>query len=165
MLFVLSKTAYSSSLVFYDAMLPDITQRERMDEVSSYGYAWGYIGSCIPFVACLLLVLSYESMGISMETAMALAFFLVAAWWLGGAVPLLRAYRQKHYVQARHAPVAESFRRLGNVFSELRRKPEILFSSWPSFSISTAFTQSSTWPRPTGRPWGWIPPVCCWRCC
>lgn len=54
---------------------------------------------------------------------MALAFFLVAAWWLGGAVPLLRAYRQKHYVQARHAPVAESFRRLGNVFSELRRKP------------------------------------------
>lgn len=45
-LFVLSKTAYSSSLVFYDAMLPDITQRERMDEVSSYGYAWGYIGSC-----------------------------------------------------------------------------------------------------------------------
>lgn len=87
-LFVLSKTAYSSSLVFYDAMLPDITQRERMDEVSSYGYAWGYIGSCIPFVACLLLVLSYESMGISMETAMALAFFLVAAWWLGGAVPL-----------------------------------------------------------------------------
>lgn len=126
-LFVLSKTAYSSSLVFYDAMLPDITQRERMDEVSSYGYAWGYIGSCIPFVACLLLVLSYESMGISMETAMALAFFLVAAWWLGGAVPLLRAYRQKHYVQARHAPVAESFRRLGNVFSELRRKPEILF--------------------------------------
>ena len=126
-IFVLAKVGFSSSLVFYDAMLPDITQRERMDEVSSYGYAWGYIGSCIPFVACLLLVLSYESMGISMETAMALAFFLVAAWWLGGAVPLLRAYRQKHYVQARHAPVAESFRRLGNVFSELRRKPEILF--------------------------------------
>ena len=49
-LFVISKTAYSSSLVFYDAMLPDVTEDSRVDEVSSYGYAWGYIGSCIPSV-------------------------------------------------------------------------------------------------------------------
>ena len=52
-LFVISKTAYSSSLVFYDAMLPDVTEDSRVDEVSSYGYAWGYIGSCIPFGVCL----------------------------------------------------------------------------------------------------------------
>ena len=72
---MISKTAYSSSLVFYDAMLPDVTEDSRVDEVSSYGYAWGYIGSCIPFGVCLVLVLAYESIGISMEAAMVIAFF------------------------------------------------------------------------------------------
>ena len=126
-LFVISKTAYSSSLVFYDAMLPDVTEDSRVDEVSSYGYAWGYIGSCIPFGVCLVLVLAYESIGISMEAAMVIAFFIIALWWLLGAVPLLRSYRQIHYVEAQHEPVRDSFRRLGKVFSELGRRPDILF--------------------------------------
>ena len=126
-LFVISKTAYSSSLVFYDAMLPDVTEDSRVDEVSSYGYAWGYIGSCIPFGVCLVLVLAYESIGISMEAAMVIAFFIIALWWLLGAVPLLRSYRQIHYVEAQHEPVRDSFRRLGRVFSELGRRPDVLF--------------------------------------
>ena len=126
-LFVISKTAYSSSLVFYDAMLPDVTEDSRVDEVSSYGYAWGYIGSCIPFGVCLVLVLAYESIGISMEAAMVIAFLIIALWWLLGAVPLLRSYRQIHYVEAQHEPVRDSFRRLGRVFSELGRRPDILF--------------------------------------
>lgn len=126
-LFVIAKTAYSSSLVFYDAMLPDVTEDSRVDEVSSYGYAWGYLGSCIPFCICLVLVLAYESIGISMEAAMIIAFFIIALWWLCGAIPLLRSYRQTHYVQAQQGPVWESFRRLGSVFAELRRRPDILF--------------------------------------
>ena len=51
-------------------MLTDIADKDRMDEVSSHGYAWGYIGSCIPFIISLLLVLFYDKIGISMELAM-----------------------------------------------------------------------------------------------
>ena len=58
---------------------------------------------------------------------MVIAFFIIALWWLLGAVPLLRSYRQIHYVEAQHEPVRDSFRRLGRVFSELGRRPDILF--------------------------------------
>ena len=47
------KVGFSGSLVFYDSMLSDVTVPDRMDEVSYKGYAWGYIGSCVPFVVCL----------------------------------------------------------------------------------------------------------------
>mgnify|MGYP001852872824 FL=1 len=59
-LFVLAKSAYSLSLVIYDSMLCDVTDKERMDEVSSRGYAWGYIGSCIPFILCVVVYVLYE---------------------------------------------------------------------------------------------------------
>ena len=69
--FVIARIGYSLSLIFYDSMLGDVTEEERMDNVSSLGYAWGYIGSCIPFVLCLVLVLGAEPLGLSMTTATA----------------------------------------------------------------------------------------------
>ena len=62
-IFVIAKVGFSGSLVFYDSMLGDVTTPERMDEVSSRGYAWGYIGSCVPFVVCLGLVLAAGTAG------------------------------------------------------------------------------------------------------
>ena len=97
--FVVARVGYSTSLIFYDSMLVDVTSAERMDTVSSNGYAWGYIGSCIPFVISLVVVLTNESLGISMGTAMTIAFFLNAAWWLAVSLPLLKHYEQKHYVE------------------------------------------------------------------
>ena len=87
---MIAKVGFSGSLIFYDSMLVDVTTEERMDEVSSQGYAWGYIGSCVPFVACLLLVLNCEKLGIGMETAMAVSFAVIAIWWGGMSVPLLK---------------------------------------------------------------------------
>ena len=126
-LFVLAKSAYSVSLVIYDSMLTDITQPERMNKVSANGYAWGYIGSCIPFVLSLVLVLCYEPLGMSVNLAMALAFLLIAAWWLLLSVPLWRSYEQKHSVPAQGSRLGESFRRLGGVFSELSHNRKALF--------------------------------------
>ena len=45
-IFVIAKVGYSSSLVFYDSMLPEISDHENVDRVSTLGYALGYIGSC-----------------------------------------------------------------------------------------------------------------------
>ena len=87
----------------------------------------GYIGSCIPFVLCLLLVLFYETIGISMETAMAGAFILTALWWVLMTLPLLKSYRQNYAIEAESHPVRSSGRRLLQIFGELWENPKILF--------------------------------------
>ena len=125
--YVLAKTGLNASLVFYDAMLPDVTTDERMDVVSAQGYAWGYIGSCIPFIISLVFVLCSDLIGISGSMAMAIAFLLNAAWWLLVTLPLLGCYEQKHYVERSAHPVRDSFSRLAKVFSEVRKMPEVWF--------------------------------------
>lgn len=124
-IFVIARVGYSGSLIFYDSMLSDITEADRMDHVSSQGYAWGYIGSCIPFTVCLLLVLGAEGLGLSMVTAMALAFGITALWWMGFTLPLLRRYEQRHFVERRPHAIRESFARLGRTLARARQEKKI----------------------------------------
>ena len=79
-LFVITRVGYSVSLIFYDSMLPDISTPERLDRVSSYGYGLGYIGSCIPFAACLILVLGADAFGLTLSSSMMISFLIVAVW-------------------------------------------------------------------------------------
>lgn len=125
--FVVAKVGLNSSFIFYDAMLNDVTTDERMDLVSAQGYAWGYIGSCIPFVFSLVFVLFSESIGISMGAAMMLAFFINALWWLLVTLPLLKSYQQKYYVELSKHPLRDSFGRLGRVFGEIRGQAHIFY--------------------------------------
>lgn len=97
---VITRLGYSLSLVFYDSMLVDVTRPSRSDRVSAAGYAWGYIGSCVPFVACLVLILGCDSMGITMGQAMTVSMIVIAAWWVAASIPLIRNYRQVHSVDA-----------------------------------------------------------------
>ena len=120
-LFVLAKVLYSVSLVIYDSMLVDVTTPEQMDEVSSQGYAWGYIGSVIPFIISLLFVLFYEQIGLTFGAAMIICFGINALWWAGCTLPLARSYKQKHYVPAEKHVVRYTFARLGNTFKNIRK--------------------------------------------
>lgn len=123
--FLIAKVGFSVSLIFYDSMLSDITDEERMDYVSSQGYAWGYIGSCVPFVLCLVIVLGSDPLGIRMETAMGIAFVLVAVWWLLMSLPLLKNYEQKYYVEKKPHAIAQSFKRLGETFKNMKEEKQV----------------------------------------
>lgn len=125
-IFVIAKIGYSASLVFYDSMLHDVTTPERLDEVSSQGYAWGYIGSCIPFIISLGIVLGAEPLGLSMQTAMGISFAVVAVWWIVSSLPLLKNYRQIHYVENTPGLVGKSFRRLWETLKGMKDDRKIL---------------------------------------
>jgi UMF1 family MFS transporter len=140
-IFVIAKVGFSSSIVFYDSMLPEITTEERMDKVSSMGYAYGYIGSVIPFLVCLVLVLFYESFGISQTTAMMIAFSLTAVWWILASLPLLKQYKQTASSEPRHQPVRQAFRQLWETLKHaMQHKHIILYLA----AVSAALRWKST---------------------
>ena len=124
-IFVIAKVGFSSSIVFYDSMLPEIPTEERMDKISSMGYAYGYIGSVIPFVVCLVLVLFYDSFGLTQGTAMAIAFALVAVWWILCTLPLVKRYQQTAFRDASGAPLKDTFRQLANTLRYARKEKHI----------------------------------------
>ena len=124
-IFVLAKIGFHSSLVFYDSMLPEITTSERMDNVSSLGYAFGYIGSVIPFVACLVLVLFCDSFGMTMTGAMTAAFLITAGWWAVLTVPLARRYKQTAFIEKQGTALGDSFKQLVKTFKDAKKEKHV----------------------------------------
>lgn len=128
--YVIAKICYQTSLVFYDSMLTDVTTPERMDLVSSQGYAWGYIGSCIPFVIALGLYAAGnpDFLGIMNERlSIFLAFIVIAVWWFCVTIPLLKNYKQKYYVETTSNKVKESISRLGKTLVTMYRDEKKVF--------------------------------------
>ena len=129
---ILATVGLNGSLTFYDSMLVDITSNERMDRVSSHGFAWGYIGSTIPFIACIALIFGGPSLfGWSTVACTRASFVITALWWVAFTIPLLTSYKQVHY-RATAGQTGEAIRgtfaELGSTFRAIRKnKPLWMF--------------------------------------
>ena len=113
--YVLATIGLNGSLTFYDSMLVDTTSNSRMDRVSSHGYAWGYIGSTVPFIACIALIFAGPALlGMSTVTCIRISFLITAAWWVAFTIPLLTSYKQTHY----RATASQTGQAIRNTFVE-----------------------------------------------
>ena len=93
--YVISRIGFSGSCLFYDSFLTDVTTDERMDKVSSWGYAMGYIGgSTIPFVISIAVLLLFDYN----RFAMTFSVLIVSVWWLLFSIPMLKNVKHEHYV-------------------------------------------------------------------
>lgn len=125
--FVVAKVGYQASLVFYDSMLTDVTTKERMDQVSSHGFALGYIMSCIPFIVSLLFLLFGEKIGISDKGGIIIAIFINAIWWLAFTIPLMKHYEQKYYIHKGKLDLSKTFKGLGRTLLEIFENKRVFF--------------------------------------
>ena len=94
--FVLSRIGFSGSCLFYDSFLTDVTTKERMDKVSAWGFAMGYIGgSTIPFLISIAIKLMMKQSELSMR----IAVLIVPVWWLLFSIPFMKNVHQVSYVE------------------------------------------------------------------
>jgi MFS transporter, UMF1 family len=109
--------------VFYDAFLVDVTTNERMNRVSSRGLGFGYIGSTIPFIISIAIIILAQSqvIPISTTTASKIAFLITALWWGLFTIPMFKNVHQRYYIEREPNPVVNSFKRLGNTFREIKK--------------------------------------------
>ena len=98
-----------------------------MDELSAHGYAWGYIGSCIPFVLSILLILNSDRLGLGSSYVFLTVFFLNAGWWLVMTLPLLKSFEQICYVERREHMFRHSLQRLLGVMKEVWRDRKLFW--------------------------------------
>ena len=151
--YVLATIGLNGSLTFYDSMLIDTTSNERMDKVSSHGYAWGYVGSTIPFIVCIAVIFGGPSLlGLDTATCTRISFLITAVWWVAFTVPLLRSYRQVHYrTTADHTAeaVRGTFRELAGTFRRIARDRSLLLFMIAFFfyidAVNTVISMSTSY--------------------
>jgi len=109
--------------VFYDAYIVDVTENDRMDDISAKGYALGYVGSVIPFVFCIAVII-LSQMGlipVSVTVASRIAFLITALWWFSFTIPMFKNVKQKYWVEREPRVIVNSIRRLGKTFKEIKK--------------------------------------------
>ncbi|WML39415.1 MFS transporter [Neobacillus sp. OS1-2] len=128
--YMVTVIGFGGTNIFYDAFLVDVTSEERMNQISSKGFAMGYIGSTIPFILGIaLIILSQQSMiPISVSVASQAAFAITALWWGLFTIPMLKNVKQIYYKERVPHPIRNGFKQLFETFKKIRLyRPLFLF--------------------------------------
>ncbi len=155
-LFVAARVGWAGANIFYDSFIVDVAPPERMDRVSAYGYAFGYIGSVIPFLVIIGLLMSGsgDSPGTLPQGPAKIGFVIVALWWLLFSIPLVKNVRQVHFIPPSSTPVADSFRRLADTFSEIRQHRSVFLFLLAYFlyidGVDTVISMAAAYGRDIG---------------
>ncbi|HKL10287.1 MAG TPA: MFS transporter [Clostridia bacterium] len=124
-LYILTVIGFAGANIFYDAFLVDVAVTERMDWVSSNGFAFGYIGSTIPFILSIGLIMKPELLGMNVASATRFSFIITALWWGLFTIPMLRNVKQVNYIEREPNPVKKSFKRLYGTIVDISKHKQI----------------------------------------
>lgn len=131
--YIFASLGFSGSIVFYDSLLPHVARKDEIDQVSSRGYAIGYLGGGLLLAVNLVMIMFVPKLVPSLTTGLMtrLCFLTVAIWWLVFSIPLLRTVKEPARRilsgEASHDnPFLASFKRLGQTFSKLRLYKQLM---------------------------------------
>jgi UMF1 family MFS transporter len=126
--FALAAIGYAGGFVFYNSYLPEIATEDQQDAVSAKGFSYGYVGSVILQVICLLFVLKPEWFGIIDESfPPRLSFLLVGLWWIVFAqIPffILPKGSPNFNVDVQRK-ISSGFAELGKVWQQLKQMEQL----------------------------------------
>ncbi len=158
--FIFANIGFSGSLVYYDALLPHVARPDEIDQVSSRGYAMGYIGGGLLLAINLVMIMVIPEFieGIDVGLMTRLSFVTVAVWWFVFTLPILRRVsepvRRIEKDEVGFGPFQASFSRLGKTFREIRNYRDLataMLAFWIySNGIGTIITMATIYATELG---------------
>ena len=138
LVFVIAMLGYNGSIIFYDAFIVDVCDDERVDKVSAAGYAWGYIGSVLPFLIFVIPFAAVTLFGdkvtgdlvigsftLTYRMACGITMGLAVLWWWIYSRPMLKNVKQKNYHEPVPHVIKESFAHLWHTFRDVKKNKNI----------------------------------------
>lgn len=121
--YIFAALGATGSNLFYDAFIVDVATEKRMNRVSSFGYGLGYIGSTIPFIISIAIIILAQNgvLPLSVTNASRVAFLITAVWWVCFSIPMFKKVHQRYFIKREPNPVGQSFKRLGKTLKEIRK--------------------------------------------
>lgn len=122
---VIACVGYWASLVFYNSYLPEIAAPEDRDRISAKGFSYGYTGSVLLQVICLVFVLFPDIIGAKDNLNVRISFLLTGLWWFGFAlIPLKVLPKYKpHLIDPAKSAFTNGYRELQKVWKQLKAIP------------------------------------------
>jgi UMF1 family MFS transporter len=147
---IISCIGFWGSYVFYNSYLPDLVPPESRDRISARGYAWGYIGSVLLQMICLIMVFFPENFGFNTPfekdyMPARLSFVMVGLWWFGFAQYSFRYLPEGNVKPSngKNNVIKNGFAELKKVWNQIKHMPVLkrflLSFFWYSAGIQTVF--------------------------
>ncbi|HZN61102.1 MAG TPA: MFS transporter [Planctomycetota bacterium] len=127
-IFMLALIGFEASTAIYNGFLPEIAPGAESTRVSSFGWAFGYLGGGLHLVVTLVLFTWPHWFGLKgMGPALA-ALGSVGIWWFIFAIPTFRILRER--AVPRPVPegmtlVGAGFRKVAKTVANIRRYPTL----------------------------------------
>jgi UMF1 family MFS transporter len=126
--FVVASVGNSAANIFYDSLLPHVAHPDEIDQVSSRGYALGYLGGGVLLAINLVWYMRPMWFGLADSSmAVRVSFVSVAIWWVIFSIPLFRRVPEPPAPERQPGvnPVRAGLQRVGRTFHEIRRYKEL----------------------------------------
>lgn len=136
-IYVFAMMGYAAANIFYDAFLVDVTTDDRIHKVSSAGYAWGYIGSAVPFCIFIIPFAAVTLFGndqgnlvlggftLTYRVAIMISMLAAVVWWAYHSRPFIQNVKQVHYYEPEEHYIRKSFTRLIDSFRNIKKNRNV----------------------------------------
>lgn len=147
-IYVLSAIGYSAANLFYDSFLTDVADNTQMNQVSSVGYGFGYLGGVMAFILFLVLQLTNGFGMLSSYGVARWSFIVAAVWWIIFYIPLQKNVQQKYSVQPTSNPVTGSLKRVFETLKHISKYKQVAWFLVAYFfyidGVETIFTMATS---------------------
>ncbi|MFC9431816.1 MFS transporter [Streptomyces sp. NPDC056987] len=123
LLLVVANAALAVSMVLYNAYLPQISEPDERDAVSSRGWAFGYTSGALVLVLNLVLYTGHDTFGVSESTAVRICLASAGLWWGAFTLVPLRRLRDRQVAPHGEGTVGTGWRQLMATLRDMRRHP------------------------------------------